>query len=126
MQTIVRLYDLKPGDRVTVPKSGLNVVHHDGLYLGYDEFGRHWMVENLIGRGVTLVDAGAFFIANPVVNNVARFEGDNQGRRAAVEKALASVGRPYNLVNYNCQHFATEIQTGRPRSRQVDRTFAVG
>ena len=119
MHTSMLSVDLKPGDSVTVPKSAFNLVQHYAVYLGYDCGGSHWMIENIAGRGVVLTKAADFFAANPSVNKVVPFGGTNEERRQLVQKALYSVGQPYNLINYNCEHFATSLQTGKARSRQV-------
>jgi len=123
MQTSLLSVDLKPGDSVTVPKSAFNMVQHYAVYLGYDYEGTHWMIENVAGRGVVLTRAVDFFTANPSVNKVVPFGGTNEERRLIVQKALYSVGQPYNLINYNCEHFATGLQTGKARSRQVEVAF---
>jgi hypothetical protein len=34
------------------------------------------------------------------------------------------IGRPYNLINFNCEHYATFAQTGRATSSQVENWFA--
>jgi len=123
MQTSMLSVDLKPGDSVTVPKSSFNLVQHYAVYLGYDNEGTHWMIENVAGRGVVLTRAADFFTANPLVNKVVPFGGTNEERRQLVQKALYSVGQPYHLINYNCEHFATSLQTGTGRSRQVEVGF---
>ena len=33
------------------------------------------------------------------------------------------MGQPYHLINYNCQHFANEIQYNLIKSDQVDGLF---
>jgi uncharacterized protein YycO len=116
----IQHYNLKPVDEIIVPKSGLNIVQHHALYLGFDEQGTDWIIENAYGAGVRLVTADNFFNLNPHINEIRRFTGTNQERRQLVERALQKVGQPYNLIDYNCQHFTSEIKTGTKRSRQVE------
>lgn len=123
MNRYIQAYGLKPGDTIMVPKSWLNLVPHYAVYLGYDQLGTHWIIENIIGAGVRLITVDDFFAANPAVHKITRFTGANTERKTLVEKALASVGRPYNLIVYNCEHFAEELHTGVPRSRQVEKTL---
>jgi len=121
--------DLKSGDEIIVPKSGLNIVQHHALYLGLDEQGTDWIIENAYGVGVRLVTADNFFKLNPHINEIRIFTGDSQERRQLVERALRKIGQPYNLIDYNCQHFTSEIKTRTKRSRQVEtavvRSFVV-
>jgi uncharacterized protein YycO len=119
MSTLIHYYGLKPADKVVVPKSNWRVVQHHAIYLGQDDYGRHWMVENTIGIGVRLIEASAFFNGVLEITRIERFTGTPYERKVAVQRALAKVGQPYNLINYNCEHFASEVQTGRSVSRQV-------
>ena len=36
-----------------------------------------------------------------------------------IRRASEWIGREYNLLSYNCEHFATEVRTGEGQSRQV-------
>ncbi|WP_106524551.1 lecithin retinol acyltransferase family protein [Taibaiella chishuiensis] len=36
-----------------------------------------------------------------------------------VQRALALRGKAYNLITYNCEHYANEVQYGKQESRQV-------
>ncbi|HTF02636.1 MAG TPA: lecithin retinol acyltransferase family protein [Bacteroidia bacterium] len=116
---LVNHYNLKPADRVVVPKSGFQIVQHHALYLGYDEYGQHWIAENKIGIGVTVTRAKDFFRVNPNVTRVEPFSGSGDERKAAVQRALRLHGRPYNLINYNCEHFVNHALKGNAHSAQV-------
>ena len=120
MNRHIQHYNLKPGDEIIVPKSGFNIVQHHALYLGYDEQNIDWIIENAIGIGVRLIMANDFFRNNPKVNEIRKFHGTNQQRRQLVERALKKVGAPYDLINYNCQHFTSDVKTGKPVSKQVE------
>ena len=120
MNSFIRMHQLKPGDEIIVPKSQFNIVQHHVVYLGFDENGIDYIIENKIGIGVRLVTANDFFASVLSITKINRFEGTNEERKRLVEKALQSVGKPYNLINFNCEHFATELRTGRAKSRQVE------
>jgi hypothetical protein len=38
-----------------------------------------------------------------------------------INRALSLLGRKYHLTDYNCQHFASEVYTGIPRSWELAR-----
>jgi len=126
MSSYVQHYNLKPGDEIIVPKSGFNIIQHHALYLGYDEDGTDWIIENIISIGVRLIAADDFFHINPKINEIRRFVGTNAQRRQLVEKALREVGAPYNLIVYNCQHFTSEMKTGKAQSKQVENVIVTG
>jgi len=116
---------LKPADRVVIPKSVLNLVQHHGIYIGHDEFGQHWFAENHHLSGVRLVPAEQFLRGISEVTRVQRFIGCEQQRRNAVNFAMSMVGRPYDLLTYNCEHYSNQVQHGKPDSDQVKAGFVV-
>lgn len=111
---------LAPGDSITVPKSIWNVVQHHALYLGTDYEGRHWMCENLIGNGVKLTRVEEFFHGVSKVTSIKKFSGTHIERVEAVQKALSLLGKPYNVINYNCEHFVNHVLLDQVKSKQVD------
>ncbi len=121
-QKILQL-GLLPADRIVVPKSGLRIVQHHALYLGQNHLGVDLIAENKIGFGVRLVTAADFFKDVIEVTRIEKFNGTNYQRKIAVQKALNKLGQPYLLIDYNCQHFANEIQYNLIKSDQVDGLF---
>ncbi len=81
------------------------------------------IIENKIGIGVHIVTADDFFKTVLEITGIERFVGSNYERKLAVQTALQKVGLPYHLINYNCQHFANEIQKNRTESEQIDNFF---
>lgn len=125
MNTVIKKYNILPGDEIIVPKSGWNIIQHHALYLGYDCQGTDWMIENNVDEGVRLITADAFFNQAVQINAINRYKGSNVQRKALVQKALASVGQPYSLIDYNCQHFTSELLTGKRVSYQVQNIAAI-
>jgi uncharacterized protein YycO len=120
MNQKIKQLGLLPGDRIVVPKSGLRIVQHHALYLGQNYQGIDLIAENKIGFGVRVVTAAEFFADVIEVTRIEKFRGTNYQRKLAVQKALQRLGQPYHLINYNCQHFANEIQYGKVESEQAD------
>lgn len=119
----VSFYDLKPGDKIVIPKSWMRVIQHHVVYLGQNHLGVHLIAENAVGLFVRVISVDQFFQENPEVTRIDRFTGDNVQRRIAIERALKKLGQPYDLINFNCEHFANYVQTGSATSNQIGWAF---
>ena len=126
MNSTITKYGLLPGDRIIEPKSNLRVVQHHSIYLGQDIYGTDWMIENKIGYGVRLIKASDYFNGVIEITSIKRFEGTGYERKLAVQKALKEVGKPYDLINYNCESFANYVQHGQVKSDQIAGAFLFG
>ena len=118
--------DIKPADRIVVPKSNFKMVQHHAIYLGQNNQGVDLIIENKIGFGVRLITADDFFSETNEITRIERFSGSNYDRQLAVERALYEIGKPYNLINYNCESFSNHVQNNKPESKQVWTGFFVG
>jgi len=72
-----------------------------------------------------VITAEQFFRENPEVTRVKRFQGNNYERKLAIERALKLLGKPYNLINFNCEHFANYVQSGNVKSDQLGWGFVL-
>lgn len=120
---LVNHLNLQPGDTIVVPKRSFKLVQHHALYLGYDDYGNHYMCENVIGVGVKLTRVSEFFISVYEVTRIEKFHGNDLARKTLVQRALSKLGKPYNLINYNCESFCNDIRYARPKSKQVEKAF---
>jgi hypothetical protein len=116
-------YGLEPADRIIEPIFQTGISKHHSIYLGMDEFGTEWIAENQKFAGVRLVKASDFFQMHKQYN-VQKFPGNYPARIAAVKRALSALGQPYDLILYNCEHYASFVQHGKSESRQVQNGFA--
>jgi len=123
---LIRRFDLEPGDRIVVPKSMFGIIQHHALYLGYNNLGQHLICEKIIGIGVKLTRVEDFFQDVSSVTRIEKFQGNNLERRKLVEKALSKLGKPYSLINYNCESFCNEVQHNVIKSAQVSTCLFVG
>lgn len=112
-------YDLQPADRVVEPIFQTGITRHHAIYLGVDANGTEWIAENQRFHGVTLVSADAYFQKEKQIW-VEPFAGSYKQREVAVKRALEALGKPYDLVSYNCEHYASYVQTGTAESKQVN------
>jgi hypothetical protein len=105
------------GDVLVTPKDNITNISHYSVYAGKSEDGTDWAIHNNIGTGVSWIPL------NQLLKNgyerIDRFVGDMESRLMSINKAVRKIGDEYNLLFYNCEHFATETQTGKPRSFQV-------
>lgn len=116
----VKFYKLKPGDRIVAPKSLAGIIQHHAIYLGQNHHGQDLIAENAYGKFAAVVDAKKFFTEYPQITRVEEFKGNNLERRTAVERALKLLGKPYSLINFNCEHFANYVQHGKVESFQIN------
>jgi len=123
---IIRELNLEPGDRIVVPKSLFGIIQHHALYLGYNSQGQHLICENMIGVGVRLIRVEDFFKHVIHVTRIEKFKGNNFERKQLVEKALSKLGKPYSLINYNCESFCNDVQHNVIKSGQVSTGLFIG
>lgn len=111
-------YGLQPADRIKEPIFQTGLSKHHSIYLGMDTYGQEWISENHWQHGVRLVKAADYF-KDGSSYTIVPFEGTYQERISAVKRALAVLGKPYDLIQYNCEHYASYVQTGKAESKQV-------
>ena len=76
------------------------------------------VAHNSKDRGVELARLEAFSGGGCVVLE-SRVAGGPETRREVVARALTYVGKGYDLLNFNCEHYASLVQSGRPSSPQL-------
>ena len=118
------LYNLKPADRIVAPLFQTGLTKHHAIFLGTDRHGQEWIAENHYTEGVRIISASTFFKTNKI-DRVERFKGNLYERRIALEKARRLVGKSYNLLSYNCEHYANEVLNGKVESQQIATFFAI-
>lgn len=126
IMNFVQLYNLKPGDRIVAAKSIAEIIQHHAVYLGQDHNGQDLIAENVYGKFVAIVNAKNFFDNYPQITRVETFSGTNFERRFAVERALKLLGKPYSLIDFNCETFANYVQHGKLESKQANFALGVG
>lgn len=112
------IYGLQPADRIVEPIFQTGLSKHHVIYLGIDEHGIEWISENQKFVGVRLVKASEYFKENKQYK-IQKFTDNYSERVSAVNRALAILGKPYDLVLNNCEHYASYVQTGKAESQQT-------
>src|ERR1700684_2586474 len=91
---------------------------HRGIFVGYDEYGRAWVIHNDMGGIVCWVLFEAFAARLPVTL-ASRKARDHYEQRAIVSRAQSLLGWKYDLLNFNCDHLVTYAQDGIATSPQL-------
>lgn len=111
-------YGLQPADRIIEPIFSTGLSKHHAIYLGVDNLGTEWIAENYKFKGVRLVKATMYFQKGKLIK-VKKFHGSYQQRISAVKRALSLLGKSYDLIDFNCEHYAEYVQNGKAKSEQV-------
>lgn len=117
---------LQPADRLVIPKSGLNLVQHHVIYLGKDNYGNRMYIENAIEKGVQVVSEAYLFRSGYELTRVERFQGNQHQRNLAVLFATQLIGKQYDLLGFNCEHYANTVQHRKSYSNQVGVGLGLG
>lgn len=120
------LETLQPADRLILPKSSLGLVQHHVIYIGKDNNGKRIYIENAIGKGVQLITETYLFRGGYEITRVERFTGNQYQRNSAIQLAMQLIGKPYNLLNFNCEHYANTVQHRKSFSNQVGVGLGLG
>jgi ureidoglycolate hydrolase len=109
-----------PGDWVKTYLPRLGVWHH-GIVTAWNVF-ETAVVHNSKGRGVAQTNRNTFSEGNPIL--LVQRALSEEHVQQILERANASMGRPYYLFNQNCEHFAFFAFNGKAESPTV-MTFGV-
>lgn len=115
---LVNYYGLKCGDRLVRGKGVLS--KHHGIYVGYHNC-VPMVAENQNGKGVQYVSLFEFLLWGAAsLERIEPFKGSEEARRNVIPRINKLVGTQYDLINFNCEHFAELIQNGKASSKQVN------
>lgn len=104
------------GDMIERP--GPFAKRHRGIFVGFDECGRAWVIHNDMG-GIVCWVLFEDFAAGLPVTLVSRKACNLYEQRAIVSRAQSLLGWKYDLLNFNCDHLVTYAQDGIPTSPQL-------
>ncbi|NNV53866.1 lecithin retinol acyltransferase family protein [Limnovirga soli] len=118
--TYSNLYGLQSGDRIIEPLFSTGILKHHAVYLGSTPEGVELIAENTKINGVHIIKASDYFLKVKKIDRIEKFKGTYTERKVIVQRALKLAGKPYSLLNYNCESFANDIIIGKAISKQAD------
>lgn len=105
------------GDAIITPYKSYFGLSHYAIFAGPCSNGINWAIHNVPEKGVCMIKLDD--LLENGYERIERFVGSVESRYSALKNAVAKIGKRYNIITYNCEHFATETQTGEPRSNQL-------
>lgn len=111
----MNLNTLKIGDLIVRQKGPFST--HYLVWIGWHN-GIQVVAENQSGIGVRYVSLQEALAGNPI-KRFEPFGGTEYQRHLVVGKINSMLGKKYDLVVFNCEHFARWISTGKIESKQV-------
>ncbi|MFY0644487.1 MAG: lecithin retinol acyltransferase family protein [Bacteroidia bacterium] len=117
--------NLRQGDVVQARRKGVNLINHFIYYAGVNKSGEPVFIGNLINGGVQYLKPSKLkeLLTEYRFDQVRRFTGTQNQREDSVRRAISQIGRPYNLLTYNCENFVNYAQFGMPSSPQVSKSL---
>lgn len=117
----MNLSELKTGDLIVRAK-GIFSTH----YMVYIENRRGTIIvaENQNGFGVRYVTLAAALNGNSIVR-FEKFGGTDDERATVVGRINSILGKSYDLIAFNCEHFARLIAHGKPKSKQIETSSSI-
>lgn len=111
---------LQAGDKVEV---NCGLYKHVAIYRGHQWDGRDF-IHNAKNGCVSLATVDEFAAGKQIFLCEAAPD-DYFQRQAIIERAMSLLGTKYDLINFNCEHFANYAQKGRSESPQLAAGAAV-
>lgn len=111
----MNLNTIRIGDLIVRQKGPFST--HYMVYIGWQN-GTQVVAENQIGIGVRYVSLTEALAGNSI-KRFEKFGGTEAQRQSVISRINAKLGKAYDLVVFNCEHFAREVSTGKIESKQV-------
>ncbi|MCX6318490.1 MAG: lecithin retinol acyltransferase family protein [Bacteroidetes bacterium] len=122
IELVVRQNKLNPADVIVLKKKFFGMVDHFAIFLGRNTKNEPLFAANYT-KGTRLIDQNELneFLQTLEPNRIERFVGTMLQRNQAIKRALSKLGEnDYNYLSNNCEHYKNFVQTGVPRSEQVE------
>jgi hypothetical protein len=111
----MNLNTIKTGDLIVRQKGPFST--HYIVWIGWQN-GVQVVAENHNGDGVRYTSLEEALAGKPIMR-FEKFGGTESQRSLVISEINKMVGRSYDLVVFNCEHFARWISTGKIESKQV-------
>lgn len=104
--------NLEIGDILVRNKGGIFSQHY-AVYLGNEE-----IAENQVGKGVHIISL-AEFLQGEKLNKVKKSNLTLTQQQEVLNRVESLLGKKYNLLTYNCEHFVNQVVYNKIYSKQV-------
>jgi hypothetical protein len=111
----MNLLTIRIGDLIIRKKGPFST--HYMVYIGWHN-GIELVAENQIGVGVRYVSLQEALAGNSI-KRFEKFGGTEAQRQTVISRINAMLGKAYDLMVFNCEHFARWIANGKTESKQV-------
>lgn len=111
----MNINNLKTGDLIVRQKGPLST--HFIVWIGVQN-GIKVVAENQTGVGVRFTSLEEALAGNSI-RRLEKFGGNENQRQEIISRIKKLLGKPYDLIIFNCEHFARWVATGKIESKQV-------
>lgn len=115
---------LTPADAIVLRKKFFGMVDHFAVFLGWDKKNPDLPVFAAnYTKGTKYIQPHELnhFLTELAPERIEKFEGTDQERKLAVKRAMSKIGEEnYSYFSNNCEHYKSFVQTGIPKSKQVE------
>jgi hypothetical protein len=115
MSTNFNIHSTRVGDMIVRSKGVFST--HYMVYLGVQN-GEHMVAENQLGFGVRIISLSEA-TKNNTINRIEPFKGAEHERGFVWQRVNQLLGQAYDLIAFNCEHFARLVAEGKVESKQV-------
>jgi len=112
---VAAAHNLTLGDIIIRDKGGILSKHY-AVFVCYDDYGQPIVAENQAGFGTRYIYFSQFLSEGNFVRTI-YFKGNPHDVKRRLNQLVGR--RSYDLLAYNCEHFANEITTGEASSSQI-------
>jgi hypothetical protein len=122
LKNLIYQNNLLPADVIVLRKKLFGMVDHFAVFLGYDLKQQPVIVANYTAGTKRISQKELnLFMENLTPERIERFQGTHSQRQKAIQRGLSKIGEDnYNYLDNNCEHYASFVQKGIPRSKQAD------
>lgn len=111
----MNINNLQTGDLIVRQKGPLST--HFIVWIGVQN-GIKVVAENQTGVGVRFTSLEEALAGNSI-RRLEKFGGNENQRQEVISRIKKLLGKPYDLIVFNCEHFARWVATGKIESKQV-------
>jgi hypothetical protein len=115
MNSHFNIHSIRVGDMIVRSKGVFST--HYMVYLGVQN-GDHMVAENQLGFGVRIISLSEA-TKNNTINRIEPFKGAEHERGFVGQRVNQFLGQAYDLIAFNCEHFARLVAEGKVESKQV-------